>query len=118
MKLERQLRSEKGSLSYLMILLLRRPTGLSKLEEYGGYMKENDTFWITSILDPRVRTISNEANKIITRIQKYLKDSYPTQNKQTQETYRNLGRWTEAEMLQVQVMQTRKTVPGPEHPHT
>jgi hypothetical protein len=33
-------------------------------------------------------------------------------------TYRNQGRWKEAEELQVQVMQTRKRVLGNEHPHT
>ena len=49
--------------------------GLSKLEECSGYMKENDTYWIASILDPRVKTAwlwknSNEANTIITRIKK------------------------------------------------
>ena len=33
-------------------------------------------------------------------------------------TYRNQGRWTEAEKLFVQVMETRKTVLGPEHPDT
>jgi tetratricopeptide repeat protein len=32
--------------------------------------------------------------------------------------YRRQGRWTEAEKLQVRVMETRKTVLGPEHPHT
>jgi Tetratricopeptide repeat len=31
-------------------------------------------------------------------------------------TYRNQGRWTEAEKLFVQVMETSKTVLGPEHP--
>jgi hypothetical protein len=30
--------------------------GLSKLEEYSGYMKENDAYWIASILDPRAKT--------------------------------------------------------------
>ena len=33
-------------------------------------------------------------------------------------TYRKRGRWTEAEKLQVQVMETRKTVFGLEHPDT
>ena len=33
-------------------------------------------------------------------------------------TYSNQGRWTEAEKLEVQVMETRKTVLGPEHPDT
>jgi hypothetical protein len=33
-------------------------------------------------------------------------------------TYWNQGRWTEAEKLDVQVMETRKTVLGPEHPDT
>ncbi|KAN0070808.1 hypothetical protein V8E54_010973, partial [Elaphomyces granulatus] len=33
-------------------------------------------------------------------------------------TYRNQGRWTEAEKLHVQVMVTRKTVLGPGHPDT
>ena len=33
-------------------------------------------------------------------------------------TYRELGRWTEAEKLQVQVMETRNTVLGLEHPDT
>ena len=33
-------------------------------------------------------------------------------------TYWNQGRWTEAEKLQVQVMETTKTVLGPEHPDT
>ena len=33
-------------------------------------------------------------------------------------TYRNQGRWAEAEKLDVQVMETRKTVLGPEHPDT
>ena len=33
-------------------------------------------------------------------------------------TYRNQGRWTEAEKLEVQVMETFKTVLGPEHPNT
>ena len=65
--------------------------GLNKLEEYSGYMKENDTYWIASILDPRVKTAwlwknsTNEANTIITRIKKYLRDSYPTEKKQMQE---------------------------------
>jgi hypothetical protein len=64
--------------------------GLNKLEEYSGYMKENDTYWIASILDPHVKTTwlwknsTNEANTIITRIKKYLRDSYPTEKKQTQ----------------------------------
>ncbi|KAK3902246.1 hypothetical protein C8A05DRAFT_44283 [Staphylotrichum tortipilum] len=31
-------------------------------------------------------------------------------------TYGNQGRWGEAEELQVQVMETRKTKPGPDHP--
>ena len=53
-------------------------------------MKGNDKYWITSILDPRVKTAwlwknSNEANTIITHIKKYLRDSYPTEKKQTQE---------------------------------
>jgi hypothetical protein len=33
-------------------------------------------------------------------------------------TYRNQGRWKEAEELEVQVMETRKTVLGAEHPST
>uniref|UniRef100_A0A093VD80 Serine/threonine-protein phosphatase n=2 Tax=Talaromyces marneffei PM1 TaxID=1077442 RepID=A0A093VD80_TALMA len=33
-------------------------------------------------------------------------------------TYRNQGRWNEAEKLEVQVMETRKTVLGAEHPST
>ncbi|KAN0087046.1 hypothetical protein V8E54_000734 [Elaphomyces granulatus] len=33
-------------------------------------------------------------------------------------TYRDQGRWTEAEKLEVQVMETSKTVLGPEHPDT
>ena len=33
-------------------------------------------------------------------------------------TYRNQGRWKEAEELGVQVMETRKTVLGAEHPGT
>jgi hypothetical protein len=33
-------------------------------------------------------------------------------------TYRNQGRWKEAEDLQVQVMETIKRVLGPEHPST
>ena len=33
-------------------------------------------------------------------------------------TYRNQGRWKEAEELEVQVMETRKRVLGPEHPDT
>ena len=31
-------------------------------------------------------------------------------------TYWNQGQWTEAEKLDMQVMETRKTVLGPEHP--
>ncbi|KAF2735904.1 hypothetical protein EJ04DRAFT_433983, partial [Polyplosphaeria fusca] len=33
-------------------------------------------------------------------------------------TYRNQGRWKEAEQLGVQVMETRKRVLGDEHPNT
>ncbi|KAA8641430.1 tetratricopeptide repeat protein [Aspergillus tanneri] len=33
-------------------------------------------------------------------------------------TYRNQGRWNKAEKLEVQVMETRKTVLGAEHPDT
>jgi hypothetical protein len=33
-------------------------------------------------------------------------------------TYRNQGRWKEAEELEVQVMETRKRVLGAEHPNT
>jgi hypothetical protein len=33
-------------------------------------------------------------------------------------TYRNQGRWKEAEDLEVQVMETRKRVLGEEHPST
>jgi hypothetical protein len=33
-------------------------------------------------------------------------------------TYRNQGRWKEAETLQVQVMETRKTKLGADHPST
>ncbi|KIX06337.1 uncharacterized protein Z518_04313 [Rhinocladiella mackenziei CBS 650.93] len=33
-------------------------------------------------------------------------------------TYRNQGRWKEAEELEVQVMETRKRVLGAEHPST
>jgi hypothetical protein len=33
-------------------------------------------------------------------------------------TYRNQGRWKEAEALEVQVMETRKRVLGQEHPDT
>ena len=33
-------------------------------------------------------------------------------------TFWKQGRWTEAEMLEVQVMETFKTVLGPEHPDT
>ena len=33
-------------------------------------------------------------------------------------TYRNQGRWKEAEELEVQVMEARKTVLGKEHPDT
>jgi hypothetical protein len=33
-------------------------------------------------------------------------------------TYRNQGRWGEAEQLDVRVMETRKTVLGAEHPDT
>src|SRR5947209_3483605 len=33
-------------------------------------------------------------------------------------TYRNQGRWKEAEELEVQVMETRKRVLGQEHPST
>lgn len=33
-------------------------------------------------------------------------------------TYRNQGRWKEAEVLEVQVLEIRKGVLGPEHPHT
>ena len=33
-------------------------------------------------------------------------------------TYRNQGRWKEAEELEAQVMETRKSVLGTEHPNT
>ena len=33
-------------------------------------------------------------------------------------TYRNQGRWTEAEQIEVQVLETRKRVLGEEHPNT
>jgi hypothetical protein len=33
-------------------------------------------------------------------------------------TYRNQGRWKEAEELQVEVMKKRKQVLGDDHPHT
>ena len=33
-------------------------------------------------------------------------------------TYRNQGRWNEAEQLEVQVMDMRKKLLGAEHPHT
>jgi len=33
-------------------------------------------------------------------------------------TYRNQGRWEEAEKLDIQVMETRKTKLGPAHPDT
>ncbi|KAF6782180.1 TPR domain-containing protein, partial [Colletotrichum musicola] len=33
-------------------------------------------------------------------------------------TYRNQGRWKEAEELEVRVMETRNTVLGEEHPST
>jgi hypothetical protein len=33
-------------------------------------------------------------------------------------TYRNQGRWKEAEQLEVKVMETRKKVLGEEHPDT
>ncbi|KAF1818224.1 uncharacterized protein K489DRAFT_292282, partial [Dissoconium aciculare CBS 342.82] len=33
-------------------------------------------------------------------------------------TYRNQGRWGEAEQLEVRVMETSKTVLGAEHPYT
>ena len=33
-------------------------------------------------------------------------------------SYWNLGRWNEAEKLQVQVMEMRKKLLGPEHPST
>ena len=33
-------------------------------------------------------------------------------------TYQKMGRWTETEKLEVQVMEARKTVLGPEHPDT
>ena len=33
-------------------------------------------------------------------------------------TYRNQGRWAEAEKMELQVMETRKQVQGDEHPDT
>ena len=56
--------------------------GIEKLEEYVNIMKDNDIYFLATILDPRIKTqwirdnLEN-ADNVIRRIRKFLKETYP-----------------------------------------
>ena len=56
--------------------------GLEKFNEYNGYIKGNDIYYIASVLDPRIkcqwlrRNVDN-AEEVIKHIRKFLKAAYP-----------------------------------------
>jgi hypothetical protein len=61
--------------------------GLEKFNEYYGLMKSNDIYFIATVLDPRIKTqwirdhLPDEADEIIERIKKFLKEAYPFEPK-------------------------------------
>lgn len=68
--------------SYDMSMIIAAKAGLEVFKEYYGYMKENDIYWITCVLDPRIKTKQllrkiPEADDIIERIKSSLKKAYP-----------------------------------------
>jgi hypothetical protein len=56
--------------------------GISLLEKYHDCVKENDIYYIASVLDPRIKTkwlkTLPDGEKIIDRIRAFLKKAYPT----------------------------------------
>jgi hypothetical protein len=58
--------------------------GLEIFNKYYLAMKSNDMYWIASILDPRIKTNwlkknYPDAQDIIARIKKFIKEAYPTE---------------------------------------
>ena len=56
--------------------------GKETFDKYYGLLEEHDLYYITTILDPRVKTKWIEENtenptKVIDRIKSFLKSSYP-----------------------------------------
>lgn len=68
--------------TYDPALIKAAQAGLEKFNEYYTQMKENDMYWIASILDPRIKTnwikknFASTANSIIERIRTYMKKAY------------------------------------------
>lgn len=82
--LQSVVRKEGGFEDFDTTLITAAKAGLEKFDEYYGYMKQNDTYWIASVLDPRIKTKwlkknLPDADKIIKRIKTFLKDTYPVQ---------------------------------------
>ncbi len=80
--------------------------GLTKFNEYFQYMKENDTYQIACVLDPRIKTNwlrknTSDPREIITRIKKYLKESYPlTMSSKTEEPPQKRKKGLDFELLE------------------
>ncbi|OXV05406.1 hypothetical protein Egran_06826 [Elaphomyces granulatus] len=79
--------------------------GLELFNEYFNYMQQNDIYLIASVLDPRVKTRwvkknFNDADEIITRIRKFLKDTYQKETVPTQKRDQSKHKTLEYEFLQ------------------
>ncbi len=80
--------------------------GLTKFDENFQYMKENNTYWITSVLDPRIKTNwiqknISDAVEIIAQIKKYLRESYPlTMSDKPQEPLKKRKKGLDFELLE------------------
>jgi len=79
--------------------------GLELFNEYFDYMQQNDIYLIASVLDPRVKTRwirknFNDADEIITRIRKFLKDTYQKEAVPTQKKDQSKHKTLEYEFLQ------------------
>lgn len=80
--------------------------GLTKFNEYFQYVEENDTYWIACVLDPRIKTNwlrrnTSDPSGIISRIKKYLKESYPlTMSDKTQEPPQKRKKGLDFELLE------------------
>ena len=85
-KMEKLLKSiinkEGDYASFNTSLVTAATKGYEKFKEYYNSMKKNDIYWVTCVLDPRIKTKwlkrnIPEADEIIGRIKGYLKRAYP-----------------------------------------
>jgi pantothenate kinase len=77
------IRKQGDYASYDHSLIKAAKKGLEIFNKYYLAMKSNDMYWIASILDPRIKTNwlkknHPNAQDIIARIKKFIKEAYPT----------------------------------------